>query len=758
MTVDPTDPVERSEETHEFSATGYVIERSGRREVYVGGALIGWFDDEDVAMRNVLLIAAGRASKVNFPKLAKAFGISAVMGRKIRQKFGEQGLKAIVESKRGGRERKLTPKLQARLDRLFEKGLMIDEVHEKIRRSISRTLVGRAHKCWIDAKTAQAAEVPQRAVGLVSAPTGAPEAAAPSCEEASTVVVARERRVPTQSVTPIGPVEQRPEERRPDEFVTRGDAAASVVARSGQPVQHVGTWLMIAMVHALGVYRIAEVLRERAEKELAGSGKQCMRAATLRLAIGAVVIALSLGQQTVEGVRRLGTPSLPILLRMRRRGPLSASWTRRILGHFSEKHSDSFRMAIATTLVQQNEGYAGAVKRVVFYIDNHLRPYTGKHKIRKGWRMQTKRAVPGNADFWVHDEDGRPVLRMDSPEHESLVPWLRRIGRLIREALKDENVKVLLVFDRAGAYPQELAQLRDEGFEFATYERGPYATIAASAYDREIELGEELYGLAEVHNKNLGKARGRVRRICLRTPDGEQVNVLAVSTASAEQVVNYMTRRWACQENQFKHGVERWGINQLDSRSVEPYPPDAIIPNPARARVDRALRLARAAEGEALRRVQTMDPNDPKRERVERDLGRARHQQQEFLEVRPLVPKHAPVKETELSGVLMRHKQTYKHTVDAIRIALSNAEAELAARLAPLLPRPGEAKRTLANLLSAPGTVVEGLDTIEVTLAPAGTSSEQRSFQRFLSQINELPLSLPGDAGYRRLRFQVITQ
>jgi hypothetical protein len=514
---------------------------------------------------------------------------------------------------------------------------------------------------------------------------------------------------------------------------------------------------MIAMVHALGVYRIAEVLRQK-EEELASTGKQCMRAATLRLAIGAVVIALSLGQQTVEGVRRIGTPSLPILLRMRRRGPLSASWTRRILGHFAEKHAESFRLALATTLVQQNEGYAGAVKRVVFYIDNHLRPYTGKHKIRKGWRMQSKRAVPGNADFWVHDEDGRPVLRMDSPEHESLVPWLRRIGRLIREALKDEDVKVLLVFDRAGAYPQELAQLRDEGFEFATYERGPYATIAASAYDREIELGEELYGLAEVHNKNLGKARGRVRRICLRTPEGEQVNVLAASAASAEQVVNYMTRRWACQENQFKHGVERWGINQLDGRSVEPYPPDAIIPNPARARVERALRLARAAEGEALRRLHAMDPNDPKRERVERDLDRARRQQQEFLEIRPLVPKHAPVKETELSGVLMRHRQRYKHTVDAIRIALSNAEAELAARLAPLLPRPAEAKRTLGNLLEAPGTVVEGLDTIEITLAPAGTSSEQRSFQRFLDQINELPLSLPGDAGYRRLRFQVIAQ
>jgi hypothetical protein len=28
-----------------------------------------------------------------------------------------------------------------------------------------------------------------------------------------------------------------------------------------------------------------------------------------------------------------------------------------------------------------------------------------------------------------------------------------------------------------------------------------------------------------------------------------------------------------------KHQVERWGINHLDGRRVEEYPPDAIIPN-----------------------------------------------------------------------------------------------------------------------------------------------------------------------------------
>ena len=762
MTADPTEAIEAPSETHEFSLSGYVISRAERREVYVGGSLIGWFEPQDIAMRNILLIAASRAMGVDMRKLAKAFGISPAMGRNIRHRYRKQGLSAIVEHKRGGRERKLTAKLQARLNKLFEKGLMIDEAHEKIRHCVSRTLVGRAHKCWIDAKNSEEASQLQ-AIKLAGMSMQAQEAkepdATPSSDDAAAVVVARERRAPIRAVVLSGPGDvQGGHEQAEGNDVLRESSRLTPVSEGEKSVQHLGSWVMLAMLNALGLYAFAEVLRHKAHAEQSAQGKQFMKADTLRMAIDAVAIALTVGQQTVEGVRRIATASASTLLRLRRQGSLSTTWVRRILGQFAARHADLFRMALATTLVQQNEHLAVETQRVVFYIDNHMRPYTGKHKIRKGWRMQDKRARPGNADFWVHDEDGRPVLRIDSPAHESLVQLLRRIGTLIREALNDENVIVLLVFDRAGAYPQEMAELRDEDFEFATYERKPCGKLPASAFQHQIKLRNANYGLAEVGRKNLGKARGRVRRIVLETPEGKQVNVLAVSKTSAEETVRYMTRRWACQENQFKHGVERWGINQLDGRTVEPYPSDSVIPNPARSRIERALRLARTVEGDALRRLQHLGANDPQRERIQKDLERARRQQHELEQLRPQVPTHAPVKDTELFGELVRHKQCYKHTVDAIRIGLANAEAELAARLAPLLPRPAEAKRTLANLLCAPGTVAAGRDTITITLSPAGNSPEQRAFQQFLVQLNELPLSLPGDLGHRRLHFQTLSQ
>jgi hypothetical protein len=68
------------------------------------------------------------------------------------------------------------------------------------------------------------------------------------------------------------------------------------------------------------------------------------------------------------------------------------------------------------------------------------------------------------------------------------------------------------------------------------------------------------------------RARGRVRRICLLTEEGEHVNIVRVSEAGAEDMIKSRLARSAMQENQFKYGVERVGINQLDGRGVKQVP------------------------------------------------------------------------------------------------------------------------------------------------------------------------------------------
>lgn len=80
------------------------------------------------------------------------------------------------------------------------------------------------------------------------------------------------------------------------------------------------------------------------------------------------------------------------------------------------------------------------------------------------------------------------------------------------------------------------------------------------------------------------------RMEALRMHEDHQVNLLAVSSLPASRLLEIMRGRRS-QEDAFKHGAERWGFNALDGRATAPCDPDTIVPNPARRRLDRALRL-----------------------------------------------------------------------------------------------------------------------------------------------------------------------
>ena len=512
---------------------------------------------------------------------------------------------------------------------------------------------------------------------------------------------------------------------------------------SGRLVQHVGSWLVMALAQEHGLHQEAA--------RLAGGD-------ATRIALDATLAALAIGERTVEGVRRLQTSTAPLLLRCDHIP--TANSVRRRLHAFANEHGAALMARIGERYL--DAARAAANEPAVFYVDNHLRTYTGQAVVRKGWRMQDKRSVPGASDYYVHDEDGRPVFRIDTPSHDSLCQWLMPIVTRLRAGLGAEE-RILLVFDRAGAFPVEMAALRDAGVEFVTYERRPYPDLAPSDFERTIVVRGETYGVHESRLKNLGDGRGRVRRIALRTTEGKQINLLAISAAPLEQLVGFLmgepsldtpSGRWQ-QENAFKHGAERWGINQLDGRKVEPYPAGTIIPNPARRRNERALKIARADEGRARCALAAANLTDQRRARAEADLADAIQRRVALELARPMIPKHAPIEQTELAGKLVRHPAELKAVVDTMRIVCANVEAELADIIAPALKRPREAKKVIANVFAAPGRVDVTKSEIRVRLSPAANRSEHAAIRRLLAEITARKLTLPGDAQRRPLRFEL---
>jgi hypothetical protein len=93
--------------------------------------------------------------------------------------------------------------------------------------------------------------------------------------------------------------------------------------------------------------------------------------------------------------------------------------------------------------------------------------------------------------------------------------------------------------------------------------------------------------------------------------------------------------------------------------------------------------------------------------------------------------------------------------LDTIRMACANVETDLASLLAPYLLVPPAAKRALANLLAAPGSVHVSDRRITVALQRVATKSELRAFRPFLARCNQMRLTVPGDPAHRPLRFRL---
>jgi len=678
-----------------FSPTGCVEQREDTYHVFVGGTLVGTFDSSDATMRNVLAVTLSRDPDAHLGRMAKAFRMSSERLRQLRRKMEEGGLAALTVPAKNGRPAKVTPKIRAKLEAMFEQGLTIEQAHKKMRR-LGKSTVGAVHTAWNAKKNAQQAQTP------------------PAATQVTLPGVKRMAPPPPREVEPV--IEE--------------------PVRGGSFVQHAGSWLMLGMLREQGLHAAAtRACEERVQPE------------ALRVAFDAVAVALTLGQSCVEGVRRVATPSSPVLLRARTCP--SPRTVRAIMRELSDElGAVKLHVGMLARYLQDADRRASGV----FYVDNHLRPYTGKRVVRRGWRMQDKRVRPGNTDYYVHDERGRPLFRIDVPSHDSLTQWLTPIARLLRRVVGPSD-DVLLAFDRAGAFPDSMARLRDEEFGAVTYERRPFPLLPESAFTQTLRLEpDDVVRFAE-SRINLGAGRGRVRRIAVREADGRQVNLLAVSERPAERLIEVMRGRWR-QENAFKHGVERWGINQLDRRGTEPYAPDTIVPNPARRRLDRDLRAAAIREGDARRMLALLSETDRRRARVERDLAEAMKTQRDFEALRASTPKRAPLRDTELAGKLVRHDGRVKMALDSIRIACANVESELASALAPHMSKPREAKKTLANLFAAPGRIRVGLRTIAVDLAPAAKPKERIAFGQLLKEVNRWNLTLPGDPKRRRLRFR----
>ena len=758
MPADPPPTVVR------FTRDACVVREGDRRSVVVAGQRVGSWEPGELALRNALMVKLAEDPAIVLEELARAFEVSSETLRLQRRLYESEGLEAVLKRgephHKGGRP--LAPALRRKMALLFSQGRTNADVQAALKNRVHRSTVDKHRKRWEASapkpaqQTTLALEPPQSVAQSASPEEpSAPEsdaevvvpsnaASEPDAPQLPPICAPRcdtsERTARAVPVALVAPTEREGVHAQIDEFAPF----------SAKGVQHVGAWLLLVTIAGLGLY---SHLRKHEQRRPAGR--------PLRVAVDAVLTGLATGERCVEGVRRLATVSVGALL-LAGSAP-SATWVRRTLGGYcKEEVSQKLLEDVSGELLRGAKERTPRGKPVVLFFDNHGRQYTGRHLLRRIWRMQKKGTVPGAMDYWVHDAEGRPVLVIPMAPNASLPDAIRSRVAFLREKL-GKQTPLLLVFDRAGAFPGLWKWLRDEGIEFVTYQRAKYRKFSQEWFDRHgrpMTLreadGKKIKVMVQAGRMNLGKSRGRVRRIRLWMPSGAQLNVVAWSKQSDGWLCQKLFTRWR-QENGLRHGVERWGINQLDGRVVEEVPSGTLVTNPRRANLDHLLRDDRKREKEIRLQLQQLYPGHPQRPELKRALAANRIAQREILEARSKTPKKIPIEQTELHGELKQHTREYKLLIDTLRCAAQYAEAELATGLTAHMARPDEAKRLLQNVFRATGDIRVAEKSITVFLDPAANASERPSLETFFEGLNRRRLCHPGDPFSRPVRFRLQT-
>ena len=114
-------------------------------------------------------------------------------------------------------------------------------------------------------------------------------------------------------------------------------------------------------------------------------------------------------------------------------------------------------------------------------------PTPARNRSRKGWNNKRGRAEKGRADTHVTAHDGRAVCFVTGEPSGLSVTLPKALAELKKAA--GPGAKIMLGFDRGGAYPQVFAHCREQHVHWVTYRRAPLAVPAMLPVITAVTIG-----------------------------------------------------------------------------------------------------------------------------------------------------------------------------------------------------------------------------------------------------------------------------
>ena len=242
---------------------------------------------------------------------------------------------------------------------------------------------------------------------------------------------------------------------------------------------------------------------------------------------------------------------------------------------------------------------ADPVTSGVYYVDDHFVPYAGAKPVGKGWNNKRGKAERGRADTHVTAYDGRAVCFVTGEPSGLAVTLPKALAELKKAA--PPGARIMLGFDRGGAYAQVFRHCREQDVHWVSYRRAPLAvpsglpvitTITAGGRRREIAWAEETVQL---------KDYGEARQLTLFEHGQVVLQVLTSDfDACPADILAWLKSRWR-EENFLKYASENYGIDKICDYIASIETNTKIVDNPARKKANAAVHEAEKALAAAER-------------------------------------------------------------------------------------------------------------------------------------------------------------
>ena len=397
---------------------------------------------------------------------------------------------------------------------------------------------------------------------------------------------------------------------------------------------------------------------------------------------------------------------------------------------------------------------ADPVTSGVYYVDDHFVPYTGAKPVAKGWNNKRGKAERGRADTHVTAHDGRAVCFVTGEPSGLSVTLPKALAELKKAA--GPGAKIMLGFDRGGAYPQVFAHCRDQGVHWVTYRRAPLAIPAMLPVITAVTYGGRTRRLAWAEEKVQLKDYGEARQITLFEHGRVALQILTSDLdACPAEILSWLKSRWR-EENFLKYASENYGIDKICDYLASIETNTKLIRNPARDQANAAVRDAEKTLAAAERELAGLlaDPaitpaaKNARIPALQKKITRARTTLAAATTARKPIPAKLPASTIDPDARVALLRAGRRGLQMVLRLLAHNAEHWLSGHLNAYLCDDDEyraiTRQTIIRGLA--GTITWAPAAITVQLDQPGSTRVARALALLIDEINATPPAMPGDS------------